>query len=111
MNILYLCPSQHLGFRDRSGWSTHMQAVILGLRAHGHSVRPFLATGEHPPSPSPSPGRAWVRHMAPASVRLTGRDLLEYLHDRRLERPVMNACREFEPDAIMPGGKQPWVKW
>jgi glycosyltransferase involved in cell wall biosynthesis len=77
-----------------------MHAVIRGLRAHGHSVRPFLATGEHPPPASPSPGRAWVRRIAPAPVRLTGRDLLEYLHDRRLERPVMNACREFEPDAI-----------
>src|SRR5690349_12878581 len=98
MKILYLCPSPHLGIRDRSGWSTHMSAVILALRAHGHSVRQFLATGQRPlPAPAPP---SWLRRVAPTPLRLARRDIGELLHDRGLDRRILEVCRDFEPEAI-----------
>src|SRR5437762_1280149 len=97
MNILYLCPSPRLGLRDRAGWSTHMRSVIGGLRAHGHAVRPFLAARVGPPQQAT---HAWLRSVTPMALRRMRRDLLEILHDRSLDRRVMEACREAAVEAI-----------
>ena len=98
MNLLYLCPSPCLGIRDRSGWSTHMASVIAGLRVHGHSVRPFLASGMR--SASAPASASWLRSVTPAALRLARRDLLDLLHDRYLDRRVLAACRASQVEAI-----------
>jgi glycosyltransferase involved in cell wall biosynthesis len=97
MNILYLCPSQHLGVRDRAGWSTHMRSVITGLRDHGHSVRPYMAASERS---SPQASHSWLRRITPASLRLARRDVLDCLHDHRLDHALVAACQESYVEAI-----------
>src|SRR5689334_11440038 len=97
MNILYLCPSQQLSVRDRTGWATHMRSVMVGLRDHGHAVRQFAAAGVRPP---PHAAHSWLRSATPAAVRLARRDVWECLHDLRLYRQVLTACRESHIEAI-----------
>src|SRR4029079_4757367 len=97
MNILYLCPSQQLGLRDRAGWSTHMRSVITALRAHGHAVRQYVAAGAGPPPPA---AYEWLRRVTPAGLRLARRDVIEFFHDRALDEKVMAACQESQIEAI-----------
>src|SRR5918999_1325276 len=104
MRVLYLCPSPYLGVRDRAGWSTHMSAVINGLRDHGHSVTPFLAASHRPPArPGHRAARSStspLRHLVPAPIRLVRRDMFELLHDRGLDHRVMQACRRARAEVI-----------
>jgi glycosyltransferase involved in cell wall biosynthesis len=104
MRVLYLCPSPYLGVRDRAGWSTHMSAVINGLRDHGHAVTPFLAASHRAPArPGHRTARAStspLRRLVPAPIRLARRDLFELLHDRGLDHRVMQACRRAGAEVI-----------